>query len=94
MWHKYVRRFSKRAECIKKSFKSSYLTKVIYRGQLVELSIDSDNIFDEVLSDIEALDITLRLKEQSNRKQQFLPGVNFTHHQMLYINIAQVRKIP
>ena len=94
MWCKSVCRYSKRRECTKKSFKSSYLSEVTYRGKLVELSIEGDNILDEVLSDIEVLDNTLRLDNRSNRKQPLLPGVNFTHHQMLYINIAQVRKIP
>ena len=58
----------------------------------MELSIEGDNILDEVLSDIDALDITLRLEGRRAKKQQLLPGVNFTQEQTLFINIAQVKK--
>ena len=56
------------------------------------LSFEGDNMLDEVLSDIQALNVIMRLEDRGAWKQQLLPGVNFTQVQTLFINIAQVKK--
>ena len=91
LYDKWIYRYGKRGDCIKKSFKSSFLTKIAYRSQLVGLSFEGDNMIDEVLSDIQALNIIVRLEDRGSWKQQLLPGVNFTQAQTLYMTITQVR---
>ena len=88
---KGIYRYGKRGDCIKKSFKSSFLTKIAYRSHLVGLSFESDNMLDEVLSYIQALNIIVRLEDRGAWKQQLLPAVNFTQAQKLYMTITQVR---
>lgn len=90
IWDKAsITRYGKRGDCIKKSFKSSFLTKIAYRSHLVGLSFESDNMLDEVLSDIQALNTIVRLEDRGARKQQLLPAVNFTQAQTLYMTITQ-----
>ena len=55
------------------------------------LSFEGDNMLDEVLSDIQALNTIVRLEDRGARKQQLLPAVNFTQAQTLYMTITQVR---
>ena len=83
-------RYEKRAECFKKTYSSSHIRHGTYRGRIVQLGVDGDNTFDENLCDVEALDIVSRQEWGKTKKQQALPGVNFTKEQTFFINIAQV----
>lgn len=78
-------RYEKRAECFKKTYSSSHI-----RHGTAHTEEDGDNTFDENLCDVEALDIVSRQEWGKTKKQQALPGVNFTKEQTLFINIAQV----
>ena len=64
-----------------------------YRGRLVQLVVDGENTFNENICDIEALDILSRQLWARVKKQQSLPGVNFTKEQTFFLNIAQVKII-
>ena len=83
-------RYEKRAECFKKTYSSNHIRQGTYRGRIVQHGVDGDNTFDENLCDVEALDIVSRQEWGKTKKQQALPGVNFTKEQTFFINIAQV----
>ena len=89
----FLHRYKKRSECFKKSYSSSHVRHGTYRGRLVQLAVDGENTFDENLCDIEALDIVSRQLWARTKKQQALPGVNYTKEQTFFINIAQVEMV-
>ncbi|EFX65708.1 hypothetical protein DAPPUDRAFT_303549 [Daphnia pulex] len=84
-------KFQQKMNCMSNQFSSAFRTEYLINGKSVVLKVDGELTLNENVADLGAIKAIVATRARMDRESPAanLPGLNYTHEQIMLINAAQ-----